>query len=395
MTVWNPQHYRQIGERKGVPAAVLDAAVDIIRRVQKTDARMAPVLTLRHLSELTGVEYWFLRRAVSRELSQPYRTFTLKKKVPGRTGVRIIRVPDDKLAAVQHWIVGNILRFTTAHDASAAYHPGSRPEFAAKQHCGCDYLLKVDIEDFFHRVTEGKVYRIFRSLGYPSLISFELARLTTAQGEEGGSVTPTGKWSAIPIYRNATEGFLPQGAPTSPMLSNLAMRDLDTRFAALADRHKLKYTRYADDLVFSGKAPYTTMTSMKVFKNKVIFALREAGFQPNFRKTQIRGPGARRIVLGILVDSEIPRLPGEFKDNIRRHLHYLTSPQYGPAQHANATKTSQSTLYNHLLGLIAWAIRVEPDYGNRCLGTFRTIAWPPIDRLRIAPTDATDAGDEL
>ncbi|MEW6390234.1 MULTISPECIES: reverse transcriptase family protein [unclassified Caulobacter] len=392
MSSWNPQHYRFDGERQGVPGAVIDSALAIMERIRRVDPRMTPVFTLRHLSEMTGTRYGLLRSVVARR-THPYKVFTLKKAIPGRTRVRLICTPNRELKTTQDWIVRNILQHTRAHPASYAYHPGSRPEFAARMHCGCDFLLKVDIEDFFTRVTEGKICEVFEGLGYPDLIAFELARLTTvvASGGKSPSVDPAVRWPTIKAYQHAAEGFLPQGAPTSPMLSNLVMRHLDDRFAAMAAAANMKYTRYADDLAFSARKPHTRAT-VAAFKRKVLRELSEAGYRPNLRKTAIRGPGARRIVLGMLVDGPEPRLSREFKDDLRQHLHYLASEDFGPSRHAERQKLSVSTLYHRVRGLIGWAMRVEPKFGAKCLAQFEAVAWPPID-IR-SPINAID-WDEL
>lgn len=342
---------------------------------------MAPVLTLRHLSELTGVPYRYLRRTVGRQLCD-YKHVRLKKRIPGRTRHRIISIPPKQLMQVQQWIVRNILIYTAPSPASYAFHPDSSPVFAAREHCGCKWLLKIDIEDFFHNVTEGKVSAVFFRLGYPRLLSFELARLTTFISEDTKwlPVRYLRRWLSIPYYNNSLEGVLPQGAPTSPMLSNLVMRSLDERLILLAKRHGMRYTRYADDLVFSCGGGQER-SHVEAFKQWVLNELSKEGFRHNRRKTVIRGPGTRRIVLGMLVDGPDPRLPAEFKDMIRLHLHYLKSPG-GPSQHAEKRNASVSALYHHIRGLISWAITVEPSYGARLLAEFDAVQWPPVQPRR-------------
>ena len=189
---------------------------------------------------------------------------------------------------------------------------------------------------------------------------------------------PGDRWTTIARYRSEREGFLPQGAPTSPMLSNLVMRQTDEQLATIATSEVLRYTRYADDLAFSADGDQTRAMMDRV-KRRVLEELRRAGFKHNLQKTSLHGPGARRIVLGTLVDTDEPRLPREFKDEIRQHLYYLRSPVHGPAVHAGRRKMSVSTLYHHVRGKIAWAERVEPEFGAACLNNFQTIRWPPID----------------
>lgn len=380
MQPWNLQHYRDTGEQKGVSPAVLDHAIRAARKIQRANPQLPVVLTLRHLSILADVPYRYLRKVVTRERVD-YKRVLFRKPVPGRTRFREIHIPDPDLARVQRWVACEILVHTDAHSASYAYHPGSRPIFAAKRHCGCRWLLKLDLEDFFHSISERDVHAAFRGLGYPALLSFELARITTMIGEASRPAGPRerSRWASIPDYQNSLQGFLPQGAPTSPMLSNLVMLELDEQLSALAAASGFVYTRYADDLAFSTKEDVGA-ERVKQLKRRVLSLLGARRFRPNRAKTLIRGPGARRIVLGVLVDQDTPRLTRTYKDCIRQHLHYLRSSAHGPAKHAEARKTSVSTLYHHVRGRIAWAEQVEPDFGSACLAEFERVVWPPFDR---------------
>jgi len=379
MSLPSSQHYRSQGRRLGIDENILDRAVEAIERIRRTDPRLTPVLTLRHLSELTGAHYGYLRRVVARMLGQ-YRRISLRKRIPGRSRHRIISIPPQQLMEVQQWIVQNILRHVEPCSASFAYHPGSSPVLAAEEHCGCAWLLKIDIEDFFHTITEGRISALFFQLGYPRLLAFELARLTTMLIDSPGPALvrqPAQRWPAIPYYHSPWEGVLPQGAPTSPMLSNLVMRDLDTRLLSLSAQYGMRYTRYADDLAFSCRTGHDR-AYVERFKRLVLAELSHEGFRPNLRKSVIRGPGTRRIVLGMLVNGPTPKLPREFKDMLRLHLHYLRSPNFGPSKHAERLKTSLSTLYHRVRGLIGWATSVEPDYGAECLASFEEVDWPPV-----------------
>lgn len=382
MPAWSLQRYRYDGERLGVEQQVLDSAVQAIERIQTVDPRLPVILTLRHLSVLTGVSYRALRAFVSRQAGE-YKKVLLRKRVPGRSRYREINIPEPQLASVQHWITGSILRHTRAHRSSYAYHPGSQAVFAAKPHCCCQWLLKVDLADFFHSISERDVYAAFKNLGYSPLVSFELARLTTMVSDASKLARPdfAEKWSSISAYACEREGHLPQGAPTSPMLSNLVMCDLDEQLTILAKRSGFKYTRYADDLAFSTTAP-VGLQKVKQLRHWVLATLAERGYAGNQRKTVIRGPGARRIVLGILVDGAEPRLAREYKDALRQHLYYLRSADHGPVKHAQARKLSVSTLFHHVRGKIAWAERVEPSFGRACLEEFEQVQWPPIDAVR-------------
>ncbi len=378
MATPSPQQYRFAGRRQAIDATVLKNAVAAIERIRSIDLRITPVLTLRHLSELTEVPYHFLRRSVGRRSAMDYKFVFLKKRIPGRHTKRMISIPTPSLMTIQQWLVENVLSFTTAHEASFAFHPGSRAVHAAQEHCSCKWLLKVDLEDFFHRITEGQVAQVFTKLGFQRLLAFELARLVTVLPMASRPATKAAlRWKAIPLYQTGSEGFLPQGAPTSPMLSNLVMVEVDTALAALATARGFRYSRYADDLAFSS-VDDVGKEAVNAFKREVLRLLNSAGFKHNKRKTVVRGPGARRVVLGMLVDTDKPRLSQAFRDNMRLHLYYLSSPKHGPAAHARSRRTSISNTYHHVRGLISWARAVEPAYGDEALAVFNTVNWPPV-----------------
>jgi RNA-directed DNA polymerase len=165
------------------------------------------------------------------------------------------------------------------------------------------------------------------------------------------------------------------------MLSNLVMKPLDQIIHRLAKSRGFCYTRYADDLAFSTSDGHSREATFAL-KKDVISILSAHDFAHNETKTVIRGPGARRLVLGMNVDGPTPRLSREFRDQIRLHLHYLSRSAHGVAQHAKSRKTSISSIYHHVRGLIAWAQRVEPRFGAACLSKFDAIGWPPISRVR-------------
>ncbi|MDP1631315.1 MAG: reverse transcriptase family protein [Caulobacter sp.] len=331
---------------------------------------------------MTELPYRFLRGTVSRRAKVGYRFVYLKKRIPGRSAKRMISIPPESLARAQRWLVDHVLRYTQAHPASFAFHPDSSPVQAAEQHPNARWLLKVDIEDFFHSVSEGTVSAIFAQLGFPKLLAFEFARLCTISIDRGPGRNPTPRAGPIKYYTSDYEGFLPQGAPTSPMLANLAMLRTDLALARCAEERGFRYSRYADDLAFSSDNE-RSIAEMHKLQREVCRLLNKAGFKPNLRKTNIRGPGTRRIVLGLLVDGPKPRLSREYKDNIRLHLNYLATPAFGPAKHALARKTGVSSLYHHVRGLIGWAQQVEPDYGRRALEVFKAVDWPMVQPRRI------------
>lgn len=382
MKIISPQHYKAKGQEIGIDASLLNNAFKIIDRIQSIDNRLFPILTLNHLSKEVGVPYGYLRKIVAREI-HPYRSFYLKKRTPGRHNVRMICAPADPLLRCQQWISQNILSFGKTHSSSYAYHPDSNPIYAAHVHTNAEWLIKVDIHDFFHSISEHKIYDVFRSLGYSRLVSFELARICTIACERFSGKDPSKKYteSKIQHYKSPHIGFLPQGAPSSPMLSNLVMKPVDEKLAKLAAEQNMRFSRYADDIVFSC-SDKREAKEINDAKRKILEIINKSGFKPNHRKTVVRGPGTRKIVLGLLIDGSRPRLAREYKDMIRLHLHYLTHENFGPANHAKNRKTSISKIYHHILGMIHWARAVEPTFGNEALIRFNKIKWPPISKAK-------------
>ncbi|CAL4868268.1 hypothetical protein MMA231_02543 [Asticcacaulis sp. MM231] len=385
MSRWRSQLYKSEGLKKGIDPSILDNAIVTAEITLGSNPNLPPILTLRHLAHLTGIDYGFLRHVISRANENPYRVFRIGKRPAynGELRFRTIAIPDPRLMVVQRWINRQILQQLTVHDASVAYSSGDRLVDAAKIHCGCNWLIKLDVRNFFESINEIAVYNVFLQAGYQPLISFELTRLCTRLG----GVSPlrsTKRWTRnldapaiITSYINGRMGHLPQGAPTSPMLANLAVKKFDRVVTAIAKRIGVTYTRYADDLTFSTKDRAFTGTQSRKLIGEVYAALGAFGLSPNITKAQVSPPGGRKVVLGLIVSGDTPKLKRDFKSNMRRHLHYLSDPLYGPASHAREREfTSIVGMRNHIQGLITFANQIEPDYGAACQLAFDKVIWP-------------------
>ena len=216
------------------------------------------------------------------------------------------------------------------------------------------------------------------SIGYQPLVAFELARLCTRLGTRWTHSShpryqSRRQWTAISTYSDPLMGQLPQGAPTSPRIANLAARGLDEALTNIAASYSLRYSRYADDMTFS-TGERLDRGIIQPLIGAVYKAIATNGFSPNKAKTTISPPGARKLVLGLLVDRETPRLTREFKARLRQHLYYLHHA--GPAAHA--AHQGGATVFGvrrHVLGLIQHARQIERTYGDRRLTEFKMIAW--------------------
>ena len=172
-------------------------------------------------------------------------------------------------------------------------------------------------------------------------------------------------------------GHLPQGAPTSPMLSNLVMYDFDRSVEEIANEFGLTYTRYADDLTLSTASEEFNRVKAQKAISRIYQIIRKFSFEPNFTKTQIIPPGARRVVLGLLVDGIEPKLTKQFRDRLRLHLHHIGPNGAGAIKHAEQNHfQSVFGLRNHIEGLISFAHSVDPDYAKKAWEALGEAKWP-------------------
>ena len=279
---------------------------------------------------------------------------------------------------VQRWIYANPTHIPT-HSASFAFSPGNSIVQCAARHTGARWMLKMDVSDFFGSITELQVYRVFKELGYQPLVSFELARLCTHLLKRSEKYKMK-QWRAWPRkviggYRNMLVGRLPQGAPSSPMLSNLVMLKIDQKISEVARIAGMIYTRYSDDLTFSTRDNDFNRDGAKILLAEVSQILKSSGLYPKKSKTVVVPPGARKVVLGLIVDGDMPRLPRALKDKLKQHLYYLK--KVGPFEHAKARQfDTVGGMYRHIGGLIDFAKMVEPEYAANLLAEFNAVSWP-------------------
>jgi RNA-directed DNA polymerase len=359
MAVGPPHLYWKQGLEKRIPETVLRNALDQAGSIRQRG--LPPILSIRHLALLTGADYRYLRQLVGRR-RDPYRTFQIRKRSGGH---RIISVPEPPLLAVQRWLSANVLAHLPAHGRSFAYTPKSSILRCASEHVGCRWLVKLDVRRFFESIAEIRISQLFREFGYQPLVSFEMARLCTRVSEHRRPASP--KWRvrgdrylSIPAYRTFWLGHLPQGAPSSPMLANLVARRLDENLTRLAAERGLIYTRYADDLTFSTAASDFNRQAAKELISSVCQEIRVEGFTPHTAKTVVVPPGARKLVLGLLVDRARPRLTRQFCKRLTEHIRGIE--KFGLIQHTSARRfDSVWGLKRHVEGLLAFAEMVQPE----------------------------------
>jgi RNA-directed DNA polymerase len=232
---------------------------------------LVPVAGPRVLANMLGVSPGLVR-AMSDRPSRYYRRFTIPK---ASGAVREIATPRVYLKVVQWWILDRVLTpYAEAKlpDCVHGFRPGRGTVSAARPHLGARFILNLDIRDFFGSVSISTVRSLWREMGYHAGSAGLLTGLTTL------------------------DGALPQGAPTSPAIANLAFTRCDLELLQYAEAHGMQYTRYADDLSFS---------SMDLPPPDVVRRIRDSllqhGFAVHPRKIRLRGPTERREVTGLVV----------------------------------------------------------------------------------------------
>lgn len=392
MDQWRPQPFRAEARTNGRSDEVIGRAIEIAQAIRNVNPALPPIFSLNHLAVLTDTSYSALREIVGRRRLDVYRTFRIRKRPDehGRIRLRQIAVPYPLLMRVQRWITQAVLTKMPADAASVAFSKGDKLIDAAGPHCGCRWLIKLDLFNFFESIDEKAVYRVFRSMGYQPLVSFEMARICTRVVPRSLDPRPP-PWRLGPRRTNkitayavsgwdyaSKVGHLPQGSPSSPMLANLVVRQLDATIRAIASEYGLTYTRYADDLALSTtRTDFTRRLALEAI-GRISHAVNRFGFSPNAAKTRIVPPRGRKIVLGLLVDSDMPRLSREFKATLRQHIHYITREDVGPIRHAQKRSfKSTEGFRNHLQGLLSFAHQIEPAYAENCEAKLAFVKWPP------------------
>ncbi|WP_290523549.1 reverse transcriptase family protein [Alcanivorax sp.] len=376
--MWSSQSYKKKGLKYGRPISVLKNGIEQTEAVLDHNDQLPSILTLKHLSERTGVSLENLRSFVSRENENSYTKFSIAKRSGGR---RFIRVPSPPLNHVQKWIHSYILSLVKPNRASFAFVKGKSIRDCAEMHCGATWLIKFDIVNFFESISEIQVFNVFNSLGYQPLVSFELARLCTVATPNRSPRAHYKNWHVIKCYKAIKQyeqsllGYLPQGAPTSPALSNLVMSRCDEILGGIAKEFDLQYTRYSDDITFSTCATDFSRGQAKEVIRRVNKVLSRQGYLPNYKKVKIVPIGAKKIVLGLNVDGDFPRLQKEFKDRLRQHIYYLQ--KVGPVEHVLARGFDSIWGFkSHLRGLIDYAKMIEPRYAEKMMEEFNKVDWP-------------------
>ena len=255
------------------------------------DRGLPIIFEAEHLALLVGLKPQVLYWAINVP-TDFYRSFEMPKR---SGGTRTIEAPLPSLLLAQRWISENILSSVRVHEAAHGYVSGRSHITHACNHISGQHCFKADLQDFFGSISFDHVENVFRRMGYLPLLASQMAGICCLHGR------------------------LPQGAATSPTLSNIIAWPLDRVLSELADDNNIIYTRYSDDLCFSG--PNIILQFTEIVERTV----ESFGFRLNREKSMLMREGGRRIITGISLSSGSPKPPRSFRRKARQDVHRIVS----------------------------------------------------------------------
>lgn len=247
------------------------------------------------------------------------KTHYTRFEIPKRSGgMRAIWAPLPQLKQAQHWILHEILERLVVHGSAHGFISGRSIATNAAEHTNSQVLVKVDIKNFFPSISWRRVKGVFRKAGYPEQIATLLALLCTESPRE--IVEHDGK----PVYVALADRCLPQGAPTSPALTNALCLGLDRRLTGFVQKAGWRYTRYADDLSFSLPLTHQEKPEISRLLGTLKRILGDEGFELNVQKTRVIRTGDVQEVTGLVVNGDqAPRVSRQLKRQMRAAVHNL------------------------------------------------------------------------
>lgn len=337
-------------------------------------ARKWPIPILQTLGELscwlgiTTSELNWLTAPPNR-MRDPLKGHYQYRAIRKRSGKwRLIESPKSKLKAIQRRILHNLLDRVPVHDAVHGFCPGRSIASFARPHVGKQTVLRIDLQDFFPSIPTSRIQSLFRALGYPEPIANGLTALCTNATPRGARPTdPFAKPVDFETYQLYRLPHLPQGAPTSPALANLCAFRLDCRLSGLAESAGATYTRYADDLAFSGDESFGQ--SVKRFQLHVYSILIEEGFRPHFHKSKVMRSGTQQRLAGVVVNDRL-NVPRREFDRLKAILTNCVRDGI-----AGQNRENHGDFRSHLLGRIAFVSSINPRRGERLRDIFNQISW--------------------
>ena len=314
---------------------------------------------------LTVPQLRFLAFARTTSTVSHYVRFEIPKKTGG---TRRISAPMPRLKAAQRWVLDHVLGRVALHDAAHGFRAERSIVTNARPHVGAGIVLNLDLKDFFPTLEYRRIRGMFRGLGYGEAAATIFALLTSEPEIDEVELDGQTFYVANGVRR------LPQGAPTSPAITNIVCRRMDARLAGAAAKLGFVYTRYADDLTFSGPAtgdPHAMLAAVR-------FITTAEGFAEHPKKTRVLRRGRRQEVTGVVVNQQL----GVDRATLRRFRALLF--QIGKDGPAGKSWGASPDVFASAIGYANYVRMVDPAKGEALLAQARALAakhgWKPPRR---------------
>jgi RNA-directed DNA polymerase len=310
---------------------------------------------------------WFadLKGMLSSRCDAPLVHYRYRLLTKSSGGFRLLEAPKPRLKELQRQVLSGILERVPAHPAVHGFCKGRSIKTFATPHAGCRVVLKMDLSDFFPSFRAARVAAFFRTCGYPETVAELLTGLCTNQ-------VPRSLWrGGRQDIREARDLYcrphLPQGAPTSPALANACAYRLDLRLSGLPRSAGAAYTRYADDLAFSGDGSFERCVDR--FAAHVAAVAHDEGFSVHHRKTRVMRQGVRQHLAGLVTNEGVNIIRADF-DRLKATLHNCV--RHGPA---NQNRDNHPHYRLHLEGRVAFVEMLNPAKAARLRDLLARISW--------------------
>lgn len=310
-------------ELEQIPSTIIDEWLKYAKRLY--DKKFPIIFDKEHLSRLLGYEIQLINKIVHRP-NKFYRAFSIRKRDGGE---RHLKAPYPSLKEIQSWILNNILKKKKVSPYAKAYVPKTSIKDNVRFHTNHKIVLKFDINDFFGSLQKKAVIKAFLDMGYERKLSYILASIC------------------------CLDNALPQGAPTSPYLSNIIFEHIDQRLSKYLKKLGLCYTRYSDDITISGDIHEEQIPHIMAFLKYLL------GFYKltlNESKTKVLRQNHKQYITGAIVNKKISA-DSKLKKSLRQQMYYIQ--KHGLDSHMHHLGIDNPNYIYHLAGQIQWVLFLE------------------------------------
>ena len=313
----------------------------ILEYSERLTSNNIPIIyNLRHLRKIFQIRRKEQDLFFGEQRASLYSCFEIPKKSGGR---RFIEAPCDRLKKIQRWIKDEIIDSFSPSEYATGFRKGVSIVDNAQPHVGKELVINIDLRDFFSSVPYSEVLRLFIYMGYRLDVAHLLTKLCTN-----------------------SDNVLPQGSPASPSISNLVLLKLDKRLSSLAKSINCCYSRYADDITFSGNK---SIKSIVPLVKRIVF---EEGYFINEDKVRLQYANQRQEVTGLIVNTKLS-VSKNITDEINKALYYCK--KHGVTNHMNHIGCDKHFYRDHLYGLAYFVKMVNEEKGIFYLYELDGLEW--------------------